>query len=522
MLVRRNHSGQATPPRALPALLTLSLAVAPALFFAAPAAAAGGDNLIDLNSDRLSGTDWQRDDKVINVLDTDGDGVALVTVEGSASNGSRIVVAENTKAIIELNGATIDLAGAGMRGPYHGIQLSPGSTVEVQLAEGTANRLVGAYSNGVGGSGISVPAESSLIITSPGAGNGMLDAIGWVAMPGIGGPGGGSTKKAGGEVTIAGGIVNAFGGDSAAGIGGGYRGISGPVTITGGEVYAKGGNGVGNRNGGAGIGSGHGGIPAPIVITGGKVIAEGVYGAAGIGAGHSASGVSVLVSGGDVTATGDGIAAGIGSSLNNGSTSKIPNQIVLTGEGTVINATSGRPYEVDGKVAIPAIGASEGDGTKTDTFILVGNSVVLNGETLAPNLKLAASRGSTGAIAVTIPDTFKNLPENQVRVVRTLDPEANLYFASSVDSKAISFSTNGFDAAPGSIKASDVAGGATTIAFNPQDVNLPLFDTGPQTPVFWEGQSPVLLGYIIFGLAAALITLVIGASAASRRRGYTF
>jgi len=517
MLVRRNNH------RGIPALITLGLAFAPTVAFVAPAAAASGDNVINLESERMGGTDWVREDKVITVRDTDGDGVALVSVEGTAANGLRLVVAENAKAIIELNGATIDLAGAGMRGPYHGIELLPGSNVEVQLAEGTANRLVGAYSNGVGGSGISVPAEASLTITAPGAGNGMLDAIGWVAMPGIGGPGGGSTKKAGGSVTIAGGTVNAFGGDSAAGIGGGYRGISGPVTITGGQIYAKGGNGVAARNGGAGIGSGHGGTPAPILITGGTVVAEGVFGAAGIGAGHTSSGVSVVISGGDVTAKGDGNAAGIGSSLSNGASSKTPNQIVVTGEDTSVNATSGRPMDVDGKKAVPAIGASDGDPTLTELFFLVGGSVELNGEKFVPNLKLQVDDGSTGAIAVTIPDNFKNVPDHSVRLVRTLDPGAELYFQTTAESRPIKFSTNGFNAQPESIKASDLAEGLATIHFKPMDIDLNLFDTGDQPPVFWENQSPILLGYVIFGLAAALITLVIGASAASRRRGrYAF
>jgi len=508
--------------RSLPVILSLGLALAPVALVASPAAAVGGDNVIDLGAERAGGTDWRRegnDGKVITVVDTDGDGVAAVSVSGTAANGTRIVVAENTKAIIELNGATIDLAGAGMRGPYHGIELLPGSVAEVQLVSGTANRLVGAYSNGVGGSGISVPSETSLVITSPGDGNGSLDAIGWVAMPGIGGPAG-SMRKGGGSVTIDSGIVNAFGGDSAAGIGGGYKGSAGPITIAGGEVYAKGGNGVAGRNGGAGIGSGHGGTSSPIVITGGKVTAEGVFGAAGLGAGHSASGVNILITGGDVTAIGTGYAAGIGSSTMLGASSKTTNLIVVTGNDTAVNATSGRPVETDGKVAIPAIGVGEGDGTRTETFILVGGQVVLNGEKVAPNLNLEVASGNTGAIAVTIPDTFKNVPEHQVRVIRSLDPSAHLYFQTTATTKPIEFSTNGFDAVPKSVMASSLESGATTVTFNPQDVDLPLFDTGPQEPVFWAGQSPVLLAYIIFGLAAALITLVIGASAASRRGSF--
>jgi len=512
--VSKGHRRAGVSRTVMPILTALGLALAPVVLSATPAAAAGNDNLIDLAGARTGGTDWTKDEKVITVLDTDGDGIAMVTVQGQAADGTRLVVAENTKAIIELNGVTIDLAGAGMRGPYHGIELLPGSTAEVQLAEGSANRLVGAYSNGVGGSGISVPADSSLVITAPGDGTGALDAIGWVAMPGIGGPGGGSKAKVGGSVTIDGGIINAFGGDSAAGIGGGYKGISGPVTINGGTVYAKGGNGVVGRNGGAGIGSGHGGVPGPITITGGTITAEGVFSGAGIGAGHQSSGVNVLITGGDVTAIGTGTAAGIGSSTMSGGSSKNTNLIVVTGESTAVNATSGRPEEADGKVAIPAIGVGDGDGTRTETFFLVGGDVVLNGQPVVPNLKLQVAEGSTGAIAVTIPDTFKNVPDSQVRLVRTLDPATDLYFSTTAAGKPIEFSTNGFDAQPGSVKAEQLSAEAVTISFQPQPVDMTLFDTGAEEPVFWAGQSPVLLGYIIVGMTALLITLVIGAMSA--------
>ena len=85
-----------------------------------------------------------------------------------------------------------------------------------------------------------------------------------------------------GAIYIYGGLVKAYGGDEAAGIGGGDGIVGAYVTITGGEVRAYGGYNA------SGIGGGEGADGGAVSISGGIVLAEG-NNAAGIGAGNGGS-----------------------------------------------------------------------------------------------------------------------------------------------------------------------------------------------------------------------------------------
>ena len=116
-----------------------------------------------------------------------------------------------------------------------------------------------------------------------GDGNGFLDIV-----------------PTGGTVTIHGGYVYAKGGGHGAGIGGGRNGNGGNVTINGGTVLAYGGADA------AGIGSGeqhngnrHGGT---LTVNGGYVFADGTDWGAGIGGGEDADGADVIINGGIVEA----------------------------------------------------------------------------------------------------------------------------------------------------------------------------------------------------------------------------
>ena len=115
-----------------------------------------------------------------------------------------------------------------------------------------------------------------------------------------------------GKLTVNGGEVYAYGGNDAAGIGGGWNASGSDVTVNGGYVYAK---GDGN---GAGIGSGSedsfsgGRIGGKLTVTGGHVEAYGGVDAAGIGGGEDADGGTVAISGGYVYAKGSYGGAGIG------------------------------------------------------------------------------------------------------------------------------------------------------------------------------------------------------------------
>ena len=109
------------------------------------------------------------------------------------------------------------------------------------------------------------------------------------------------------NITIKGGTINATGGGSAAGIGGGGNGSASNITIEGGDITAKGGWS------GAGIGAGGNCGASNITITGGKVTAIGGLYAAGIGGGISGDGSNITISGDvQVTAVGGESGAGIG------------------------------------------------------------------------------------------------------------------------------------------------------------------------------------------------------------------
>ena len=177
--------------------------------------------------------------------------------------------------------------------------------------------------------GITVTGSNSLTINGgTGQNAGILEATGGDRAAGIGG----GHQEVGGEVTINGGTVTATGGEFAAGIGGGYERASGTVTINGGTVEAIGGSK------GAGIGGGYGGDGGTVTINNGTVTATGVSGGAGIGGGYYGAGEAVTISGGSVTANGDNNAVGIGRGYGSGSdgTLKIGTgvHVYKTGEAT--------------------------------------------------------------------------------------------------------------------------------------------------------------------------------------------
>ncbi len=144
--------------------------------------------------------------------------------------------------------------------------------------------------------------STCLIIT--GISGGILNANGVNSGAGIGGGSGDSNDHGCGTVTISGGTVNAKGRAGSAGIGGGDGGSGGTVMVTGGTVNAT------SVGGGSGIGSGGYTSGGKVTITGGTVNATSVYGA-GIGSGSGSSGGTVTITGGTVTATSTN-AAGIG------------------------------------------------------------------------------------------------------------------------------------------------------------------------------------------------------------------
>ena len=113
---------------------------------------------------------------------------------------------------------------------------------------------------------------------------------------------GGGSEFPGCETRIYAGSVKAYGGKYGAGIGGGYNAGGGPIWITGGYVEAHGGTDA------AGIGGGETGNSGDIVINGGEIYAYGNGYGVGIGAGEdgdvAADRSSISINGGTIHAEG--------------------------------------------------------------------------------------------------------------------------------------------------------------------------------------------------------------------------
>ena len=259
------------------------------------------------------------------------------TITGSTTT-NRVVVDNSVTANITLNGVSIDVSGETNACAF---DVKPNATANLILAKGTTNTL---KSNGTS-AGLQVPTGATLTITSAaGAGrtSGTLNAYGGLGSGEHSGAGiGGGQAQDGGNITISGGTVNAYGFDgftndvdnihnAGAGIGGGgfdktagtaKAGDGGNITITGGAVTAVGGSSETiNGEGAAGIGggsgyyetAGSGGTGGVILISGGTVTASAGIQAAGIGGGFYGAGGVILISGGTVTASAGIQAAGIG------------------------------------------------------------------------------------------------------------------------------------------------------------------------------------------------------------------
>ncbi|MCL2400390.1 MAG: hypothetical protein FWC91_11695, partial [Defluviitaleaceae bacterium] len=176
-------------------------------------------------------------------------------------------------------------------------------------------------------------------------GTGSLEANGGASAAGIGGGfnmdhffDGGN----GGNITINGGNIIATGLHGAAGIGGGAMG-SAIINITGGNITANGGYF------GAGIGSGVGSgvadttlLLGSVTISGGIIVANGGYSGAGIGTGAGGSFGNIYINGGIITANSDSDGAGIGTGgTGGGDIDGAIGFISITGGRVVASSSSG-------------------------------------------------------------------------------------------------------------------------------------------------------------------------------------
>lgn len=157
--------------------------------------------------------------------------------------------------------------------------------------------------------------------------------------------------------------LNAYGGHSGAGIGGGNQRSTSNLEIANGKIHAVGGLL------GAGIGGGGFGGNGEVSISGGEVTAQGGNFAAGIGGGAQGSG-KVTIKNGEVTAKTNGAAAAIGGG-NRGSgdvtildgrvTTTLVNNNPVTGIGGGIGSTKKSTVRILGGV-VDAVGGGYGSG----------------------------------------------------------------------------------------------------------------------------------------------------------------
>ena len=237
--------------------------------------------------------------------------------DSNTATGNTITIkaADGKTAKVTLSGVNIDVSTL----PKAAVSTDGGGDVIIEL------KGKNTVKSGKGHAGVEKGNAGKLTIADDGN-DGSLEATGGNSGAGIGG---GLMNGSGSGITISGGEVKATGGNDAAGIGGGLMGSGSGITISGGEVKATGGQL------GAGIGGGAKGSGSDIIITGGEVTATGGDQGAGIGGGAEGFGSGITISGGEVNATGGLLGAGIGGG-EGGSGSGI------TISGGEVNATGGR------------------------------------------------------------------------------------------------------------------------------------------------------------------------------------
>ena len=255
-----------------------------------------------------------------------------------------IDVADGASANVTLDGVRIDTENTGgvfildtlnpyQTSGYAAVQITGNGDVTLEL-DGDNTVQSGFKRAGVEKNTTDDSGNGNLTITDENGTDGSLEATGGISGSGIGGGNAGS----GSNITISGNAeVTATGGQHAAGIGGGINGSGSNITITeNAEVTAT------SILQGAGIGGGINGSGSNIIISDtAKVTATGGKYSAGIGGGPDGSGSHITISGSaEVTAKGGNAGSGIG-----GGDGGAGNNITISGSAEVTakggNAGSG-------------------------------------------------------------------------------------------------------------------------------------------------------------------------------------
>ena len=183
-----------------------------------------------------------------------------------------------------------------------------------------------------------------------------------------------------GTLTISGfGTLNAYGGESGAGIGGAWHKNASNIVIEGGTIEANGGNW------GAGIGGGHGAAGQNITIRDGNVTAIPGGEAAGIGGGFQGDGKNITIESGTVYAEsggGNGPVAAIGGGRVDGKGENIQitggNVTVKSGTGVWIGGTNGEISKDSLTGAVTYVNQN-GNVENTANWDIMVNETAVNG-----------------------------------------------------------------------------------------------------------------------------------------------
>ena len=253
----------------------------------------GGDTGYDLNEGCGTGSAYiymhvETSPNVVNLTPTTESVFLLGQVKLSGTGGANTHIRVRKDATVTLDG--VDITAISINDSHNWAALGCEGDAVIILKEGTTNNLKGGYVR----SSISFPVNKTLTIK----GSGTLNATGDVGSSGIGS--GWTENGSCGNIVIEGGVINAYGGLDAPGIGGGSSNSScGSITICGGTVTAIGGEKA------PGIGAGHynstcGNITITRDVT--RVTAtKGDYCDYTIGAGNNSRNCGTITIGGTVT-----------------------------------------------------------------------------------------------------------------------------------------------------------------------------------------------------------------------------
>jgi len=276
------------------------------------------------------------------------------------STTNTIVINTGVTAHIVLDDININVSGTSDACAF---DIQGTAQVDAFLAQGSENTL----RSGENKAGLQVADAAQLTIDTDVDDEGIINSYGGNYGAAIGG----AYQHSGGIIIIDNGIINANASYGAgAGIGSGLYGDDCDITINGGIITANG------SGAGAGIGSGGSGDVGRIYIHGGTVVASstgneaGYDGGSGIGSGDEGYNGEILIDGGTVTASGKYDCPGIGGCYGSTGT------ITIRGAGTTVTASSG--------LYAAGIGGGYGDGG--GVINIEGGTVTANGRYNSPGI----------------------------------------------------------------------------------------------------------------------------------------